>query len=193
MDNLLEFIHLAEKLKIEKRNGCTSEDQHESVADHCWRVSLMVLILGPMLEHKINIEKSLKLAIIHDLAEIITGDSSYFIFLESKEKREEKYNSERQAILFLTKKLPITLRNELIDLWDEFENNESNESKFILALDRMEAQIQHNEAKSSKWSSHDIQHAPTLLDKYCLFDAFLREFKHLIQEESNAKIEEIKN
>ncbi len=39
---LLKFIHLSEGLKNELRNGFTSTEKRESVAEHTWRVSLMI-------------------------------------------------------------------------------------------------------------------------------------------------------
>ncbi len=193
MADLLEFIHLSERLKIENRNGRTSQGNHESVADHCWRVALMVIILGPSLDKKINIEKALKLAIIHDLAEIITGDSPYFHYLENDNNLKEKHINEAKALESLVSKLPKNLRNEISDLWHEFEEKSSNEALFIHALDKMEAQIQHNEASFQNWNEYDIKYAPTLLDKYCQFDVSLNEFKTLVQAESKKKIKDNEN
>ncbi len=191
MNNILDFIHLSEKLKTEKRNGFTSSNKKESVADHCWRVSLMVILLGSYLDGKINTEKCLKLAIIHDLAEIITGDTPYFVYKHNKKMQQEKHINELTAMKKLVKDLPTEIKNEILDLWNEFESCSSNEAKFVLALDKLEAQIQHNESDASNWSEDDIKYAPTLLDPYCFFDSFLEEFKTLVQNESKIKIDEI--
>lgn len=78
-----------------------------------------------------------------------------------------------------------------MDLWNEFENFTSNEAKFVLALDKMEAQIQHNETDLLNWNEYDVKYAPTLLDPYCCFDSFLKEFKIVVQKESKEKIKEI--
>ena len=190
MKNLLAFIHLAEKLKTEKRNGHTSNDSPESVADHCWRVALMVILIGPSLNNKIDIEKALKLAVIHDLAEIITGDASYFLFFDNEKLKKEKHINEKKAIELLVEKLPKIQKNEILSLWNEFEESITSEAKFVLALDKMEAQIQHNETLFKNWTDNDVKYAPTLLDKYCSFDSFLEEFKLTVQEESNKKIKE---
>lgn len=186
--NLLAFIHLAEKLKTEKRNGHTSNGNPESVADHCWRVSLMVMLFGSSLDNKIDMEKALKLSIIHDLAEIITGDASYFLFFDNEKLREEKHINEKKAITLLAEKLPKKQADEILSLWNEFEESATSEAKFVLAIDKMEAQIQHNEAPFKNWTDYDIKYAPTLLDKYCNFDSFLENFKLIVQEESKSKI-----
>jgi len=188
---VLQFIKSAEKLKIELRRGKTSADARESVADHCWRVSLIILILSPLLDQEIDVEKALKLSIVHDLGEILTGDLPYYYFLGDKKKLEEKHLKERLSILKLTEKLPSEVKNEIIDLWDEFERMESVESKFVNAIDKMEAQIQHNQSHASNWNQFDIENAPKLLDDYCDFDCFLTNFKNLIQQESSEKIHQI--
>lgn len=190
LKELLSFIHLSEKLKIEKRKGHTSNDTPESVADHCWRVALMVILLGPSLGVKIDMEKALKLATIHDLAEIITGDASYFLFFNNEELRRKKYLNEKKAIKILVEKLPLFQKEEILSLWKEFEETTTIEAKFVLALDKMEAQIQYNETSFKNWTDNDIEHAPTLLDRYCNFDTFLEDFKIVVQEESNNKIKD---
>ncbi|WP_194848402.1 HD domain-containing protein [Candidatus Neptunochlamydia vexilliferae] len=188
LKKILSFVHLAEKLKIEHRNGHTSEDTNESVADHCWRVGLMVILLSPYLDKKIGLEKTIKMALIHDLAEIITGDSPYFLYEGNQVMAQEKHEKEYAAMKSLIGELPADVGKEIIDLWSEFEEQSSYEARFVLALDKMEAQIQHNEAPIHNWNDYDLEYADTLLDKYCDFDNFLSTFKKLVQEESLNKI-----
>lgn len=188
MNNILKFIHLAEKLKVEKRNSHNSHGIQESVADHCWRVALMVILLNSSLDKKINVEKALKLALVHDLAEIITGDSPYFLYYENEKRKKEKHIQEAKAIKLLVAKLPSKQRKEITNLWYEFEEKSSYEAQFIHALDKMEAQVQHNEADFKYWNDFDIKYASTLLDSYCDFDSFLKKFKSLIQYESKTKM-----
>jgi len=189
ISQILNFIHLAEKLKIERRNGYTSQNIQESVADHCWRVSLLVLLLAPYLGRKIDVEKALKLSVIHDLAEIITGDFPYYIFENNLKLREKKFYNELEAIQSLKNHLPKKIGDEIFNLWKEFEDGLSYESKFVNALDKIEAQVQHNEADFKNWNKHDLKYASNLLDKYCEFDPFLQKFKAFVQKESQDKIE----
>jgi len=63
LENILKFIHQSEKLKNELRHSWTSSGRQESVAEHCWRTSLMIILLAPKLEESINLEKALKMAI----------------------------------------------------------------------------------------------------------------------------------
>ena len=62
------------------------------------------------------------------------------------------------------------------------------EAKFVKAIDKIEAQIQHNEMSYMHWNDYDRKYAPNRLDKFCNFDSFLTKFKSLVQEESLQKI-----
>src|SRR5689334_10762205 len=103
---LLKFLHLCEGLKIELRNGYTSAGKRESVADHTWRISMMVLLFSSFLDQKISIEKALKIAIVHDLAELLTGDKPYFFYEGKNDLRCVKAEEELNAMKNIANSLP---------------------------------------------------------------------------------------
>ena len=185
---LLKFLHLSEGLKNELRNGRTSNEKQESVAEHTWRVSLMVLMFANFLDQKICLEKALKIAIVHDLAEVITGDQPYFVCEGREEVKQEKFEKELSAMRYIKSLLPETVGEDLFELWQEYEAGESLEAKFVKAIDKIEAQVQHNEMSYLHWNDYDRKYAPNRLDKYCNYDSFLTKIKALVQEESMQKI-----
>jgi len=186
---LLKFIHMAEGLKNELRNGHTSNGKRESVADHTWRVSLMALIFSPSLDYPISLEKALKISIVHDLAELLTGDKPYFIYEGKSDLKQIKNREELAAMEKIQQILPEAIGKELLDLWQEYEAGQTYEAKFVKALDKIEAQIQHNEMSFTHWNDYDKKYALTRLNDYCSFDSFLMRFKNLIQEESLQKMQ----
>lgn len=187
--SLLKFIHMAEGLKNELRNGHTSNGKRESVADHTWRISLMALMFSRSLDRQISIEKALKIAIVHDLAELLTGDKPYFVYEGKEDLQQAKIQEELAAMQKIQHILPEAVGKELLDLWQEYEEGQTYEAKFIKALDKMEAQIQHNEMSFNHWNDYDKKYALTRLNDYCSFDSFLTRFKNLIQEESRQKMQ----
>ncbi len=189
--SLIKFIHFSEGLKKELRNGYTSNDKRESVAEHTWRVSLMVMVLSKFLDNKICLERALKISIVHDLAEIITGDKPYFEHEGQPELEVDKGQKELRAMEQIKDLLPEIVGEELFQLWKEYEDGVSPEAKFVKAIDKIEAQIQHNEMSYQHWNDHDRKLASTRLDNYCNFDSFLMKIKHLVQEESRLKIKAI--
>lgn len=186
---LLKFIHIAEGLKKELRNGHTSNGKRESVADHTWRISLMALIFSRYLDQQISIEKALKIAIVHDLAELLTGDKPYFVFEDKPDLQHVKAQEELAAMRKIQDMLPEAVGKELLDLWQEYKECQTYEAKFVKALDKMEAQIQHNEMSFNYWNDYDKNYALTRLNDYCSFDSFLTKFKNLVQEESCQKMQ----
>jgi putative hydrolases of HD superfamily len=50
--------------------------RYESVADHSWRLAMLVILLEKQFSQNINLEKAIKIALIHDIPEILSGDAS---------------------------------------------------------------------------------------------------------------------
>ena len=85
---LLEIMHLAERLKDTTRHCYTSKGRHESVAEHSWRISLMAYFLEDAFPEA-DINKVIKMCIIHDLGEAFTGDIPSFYKTKADEAKEE--------------------------------------------------------------------------------------------------------
>lgn len=141
---LIDFMAKAEKLKANLRHSWLSDGRQESVAEHSWRLSLMVLLTKEWFPAA-DMERVLKMAVLHDLGEAVTGDIPAF------HKTERDREEERQALRRLLKTLPDSLNHELTALFDEMEALETEESKICHALDKLECLMQHNEADLSSW------------------------------------------
>ena len=134
--NVLDFAEVIGKLKKIKRSGWVRDGvtDSESVADHIFGLSTVALATA----HELNVdqEKITKMALVHDLGESITGDIVVDRGGKNVGSLEEKHLKERQAI----ESILGGLKNgqELISLWDEFEHQESRESKILKQLDRFE-------------------------------------------------------
>jgi putative hydrolase of HD superfamily len=186
--SILRLLKIAEKLKEELRHSWTSNGRHESVAEHTFRVSLMVILCAPYLDREINIEKALKMAIIHDIVEAKIGDTPFFKIPIGSFKEIKKKLLEEKAIKEIKASLNEELGTLIYNLFKEFEECKTYEAKFVKALDKMEANIQHNEADISTWVEEDILHVMNYLDRFCDFDSFLKSFKEEIRKESIEKI-----
>ena len=135
-NRLLSFIYLSERLKMELRHSWLSDGREESVAEHVWRVSLMVILFYPYLDEKINVEKALKMSVIHDLAEVITGDIPYYMTPEGSEAKRQKEVEEERAMKSIKEELKSIVGEELEELWIEYEKNETYEARFVRAIDK---------------------------------------------------------
>ncbi|MEI5906790.1 HD domain-containing protein [Bacillus spongiae] len=183
----MQIISLAEKLKYELRHSWISQGRQESVAEHTWRVSLMAILIEPYLDCKVDIAKLLKMIIIHDLIEAEACDVPAFDTMNNSTVKKQKVEREHQAIVKIKNTLPKELGEEVYNLWMEFEEKESYEAKVANALDKLEAQIQHNEADISTWL--EIEKEMTfMMGKHVEFDSFLKKFKDQIEQDGEEKM-----
>jgi len=188
LKKILELVSLAERLKVERRNSRTSFDTKESVADHSWRVALLAMLLAPTSGLSLDVEKVLKMAIIHDLPEIFSGDVPYFLTIDDPEAKSKKDQKEGEAIEQIRDIAGGQIGEELYLLWHEYNECQSTEAKFVKALDKIEAQMQHNQADFQFWNEHDLKYAMTWLNSYCDFSDQLSKVRELVQQDSSSKI-----
>ena len=135
--SILKVLTLAERLKFELRHSYTSSGRQESVAEHTWRMSLMAVLIEPLLTQKVDTARLLKMIIIHDLVEAEAKDVSALDVLRNPGIKAEKIKKEKQAIENLRATLSETNGQEIYDLFYEFENKATYESKVANALDKL--------------------------------------------------------
>ncbi|WP_027634451.1 HD domain-containing protein [Clostridium hydrogeniformans] len=187
MKDIFKIISLAEKLKNELRHSWLSSGRQESVAEHTWRMSLMAVLIEKNLSKPVNMEKLLKMIIIHDLVEAEAGDVPAFDIMNNEELKNLKAKNELKAIENIKNTLGMDLGEELYNIWIEFENKTSYEAKIANALDKLEVQVQHNEADFSTWI--DIEHSLCfMLGQYVEFEPALIELKDIIENEAKEKL-----
>ena len=141
---LVEFLGIIEKLKRNTRHLWNTDGRQESVAEHCWRLSVMALLVADEFPD-INAEKVVKMCLIHDFGEALTGDIPSFYKTAQDEKNEE------YAIADLLKRLPESISNEFSELFSEMAELNTAEAKLFKALDKLEAVISHNESPLDTW------------------------------------------
>lgn len=141
---LLNFLSVLEKLKCNTRHSWTSTGRHETVAAHSWRLAMMAFILKDELPG-IDMDKVLRMCLIHDFGEAVTGD------IPSFKKTDKDEEDEVAAIASMLAPLSEPLRSNLSTLFAEMDALETPEARVYKALDKMEAVIQHNEAPLNTW------------------------------------------
>jgi putative hydrolase of HD superfamily len=186
---IFDFLSLAEKLKCELRHCDLSNGRRESVAEHVWRTSLMALVIAPHLKEKIDLEKTLKMIIIHDIVEAICGDIPAFD-TDNPKVKQQKVENEQKAIQQIRQMLDAPSGDEIFHLWYEFEEKQSLESQVANTLDKLEAQIQHNESPLSTWLPVEKVRVFYKLEELGEFDPFLKSFKNHIKQQSILKLQE---
>ena len=181
----LETIHLAEGLKDELRHCYTSKGRHESVAEHSWRITLMAYFLKDEFPEA-DIDKVIRMCIIHDLGEVFTGDIPTFMKTGADETVEENLLDKWLA------SLPSPYNQEMKELYQEMKEQKTIEAKIYKAMDSLEALISHNESDISTWSENEYSLNMTYADDRVAFSEYLTKLRELIRQETIQKIEEAK-
>lgn len=187
LSDIYSFIHAAERLKNELRHSFTTSGRQESVAEHTWRMSLLAVLLSSKLDKKVIFEKLVKMIVIHDIVEIEAGDTPVPFMVGNEDLKRQKEERERTAIENVRKRLGDGIGEEIYQLWIEFENQETYEAKVAYALDKLEVQIQHNEADINTWIpvEYDLIYSRR---QYTQFDSCLDELRTIIERESEEKL-----
>lgn len=159
MGKALSFFKTVGELKNIKRQGILyyGVKDADSTTDHIFRLAVMVWFFGE--GRRINLAKAFKLALVHDLCKVYTGDITPYeglipknnknkyklawrwrrLSLQEKKKRhEKKYKKEYKAMQRLVAKLPLKLKTSMMKVWLDYQKVESPEAKFVSQLGRVE-------------------------------------------------------
>ena len=178
---LLEVLSTAEALKRNTRHSFSSGGRKESVAEHCWRLCFMAYFVGDEFPD-VDIDRVIRMCLMHDIGEAFTGDIPAF----SKTESDEAVEWER--IKEWIRSLPEPFRENLTDLFAEMREQRTKESQIYLALDKMEAIVQHNEADLSTWLPLEYETNLTYGEAETAFAPYMRELKETLRNDSLAKI-----
>ena len=179
---LLEALHVAERLKDETRHCTTTKGAPENVASHSWRMALMAYFMTDEFP-ELDMNKVIKMCLIHDLGECFTGDIPVFRKTPADEDREE-------ALLFAwAEALPGPLGTEMCALYAEMAARETLEARIYKALDGMEAVLQHNESDICSWEPHEYELNLTYAADRTDFSPYLKRMRQAIREETEVKIQ----
>ncbi len=181
VNDLLNALHTVEILKDTTRHSYTSKGRHESVAEHTFRLSLMAYFVKDEFPEA-NIDRVIKMCLIHDIGEAFTGDIPAF------DKTSADEETEKRLLYDWVDDLPAPYNTEMMALYREMEEQQTLEAKLLKALDGLEAVIQHNEAALSTWSDNEFEVNLTFAKDKCEFSPYLRDLRSVIKDETIDKI-----
>jgi len=151
-----KFYETVVKLKEIKRRGWIERGvkDPESISDHSFMVALLCLIVP---KQGIDKNKAVKMALVHDLAESITGD---YISTENWSggtiSKEEQLKKEEQAMKEILPLLDNETAKEIVSLWKEYEEGETTEARFVKDVDALEVLLQAYDYYSKKNYEKDL-------------------------------------
>ncbi len=147
----IKFIVEVDKAKeIMRRTYLTKSQRFENDAEHSWHLALMAPLLKEYIKEDVNIERVINMVIIHDLVEIDAGDT----FCYDKEGNLTKRERELKAADRIFNILPKDQAKIIYDLWNEFEEMKTIESRYAACLDRIQPILNNIATGGRAWKEN---------------------------------------
>lgn len=181
LEAILAFVQAAEKLKDTLRSGITSQGRAESTAEHSWRLCLMAMLFDRELGEFDRL-KLLKLCIVHDLGEAISGD----VPATQQVAGDGRAARERAALVALCAPLPADLRDELVALSDEYSAAASPEAILAKGFDKLETMLQHLIGKNAP--DFDYRFNLDYGTKHTVRHPLLKALRGLVDRETQGRV-----
>mgnify|MGYP006391350335 FL=1 len=153
IEKQLAFSLEIDKVKnIFRQTHLSGNGRNENDAEHSWHMAIMAYLLREYSNEDIDIAKVMLMCLIHDIVEIDAGDT-YAYDAEALQSQKAREDAAKQRIFAI---LPEEQAQELIALFDEFEEYETAESKFAHAMDNIQPLILNNSNNGGDWREHDV-------------------------------------
>jgi putative hydrolases of HD superfamily len=155
MQQIINFILEAEKLKgVTRKTRPLGLDRYENSAEHSWQLALFAISLGRFAQLPVDMNRVVRILLVHDIGEIDTGDT--IVFAEGG--WEERKAAELAAVKRIFGLLPEDQAAEFLCLWQEFEQAESNEALFAHAVDRAMPVLLNLANQGQSWRENGISY-----------------------------------
>ena len=153
IEKQFEFLKEIDKEKnIFRQTYLADGMRKENDAEHAWHMALFVMVLSEYANEDIDVLKTMKIVLIHDLIEIYAGDT----YAYDSKGNESKRGRELAAADRLFNILPKDQAEEFRALWDEFEENITPEARFANTMDKIQPLMLNNAADGRSWEEHGV-------------------------------------
>lgn len=153
IEKQFEFLKEIDKEKnIFRQTYLADGMRKENDAEHAWHMALFVMVLSEYANEDIDVLKTMKIVLIHDLIEIYAGDT----YAYDSKGNESKRGRELAAADRLFNILPKDQAEEFRALWDEFEENITPEARFANTMDKIQPLMLNNASEGRSWEEHGV-------------------------------------
>ena len=150
----IAFIMELDKIKqIGRQTYLADGSRKENDAEHSWHLALMCFVLAEYANEPIDVLKTMKMVLLHDVIEIDAGDTYAYDTEGNKTKREREVKAADRIFGLL----PEGQRTEFRGLWDEFEKMETPEAKFANMLDKVQPLLLNDASGGRSWEEHAVR------------------------------------
>ncbi len=155
MQHIVDFILELDKLKgVTRKTRPLGLDRYENSAEHSWQIAMLATSLAHYAETAIDINRVIGMLLVHDIGEIDTGDTIFYV----EDGWVERKAAELAAVTRIFGMLPEPQRARFMALWQEFENAETPEARFAHAADRAMPVLLNLANEGQSWRENGITH-----------------------------------
>ncbi|MCL2572737.1 MAG: HD domain-containing protein [Defluviitaleaceae bacterium] len=152
----IKFITEADKLKsIYRQTLITDKSRNETSAEHSWHLALMAMTLIEYSANPVDLDRVIKMAIVHDLVELYAGDTPAF----ADTIPEDKLAEEQAAADKLFALLPADQAAEYRGLWEEFDEMKTPDAMYAAAVDRVQPLLSNHLTNGHSWVKFNVDAA----------------------------------
>lgn len=153
MEEQLSFLVEIDKLKnIVRKSPLIDQSRKENSAEHSWHLALYALVLSSTTNEKINVDRVIRMLLIHDIVEIDAGDHP----IHESVDNNGQHDAELKAAYRIFGLLPGPLSKDLMALWLEFEEGKTNDAAFAKSLDRFQPLIHNIATEGGTWTEAGV-------------------------------------
>ena len=153
LDQQLSFITELDKLKsVIRQTLLLDKSRRENSAEHSWHLATMAVLLQEYAEEPVDLLKTIKMLLVHDVVEIDAGDT----FAYDTAGYADKDDREQKAAERIFGLLPAEQGRDFRQLWEEFEARQTAESKYANALDRLQPLLHNERTEGGTWRIHKV-------------------------------------
>lgn len=152
-DQMKFLLEIDKEKNILRQTHLSGHGRRENDAEHAWHMAIMIYLLREYANEKIDLAKTMMMALIHDIVEIDAGDTYAYdtAALATQQEREAKA---AQRIFGL---LPEDQREEMLALFQEFEDYETPEARFAHVLDNLQPLMLNDSNNGGDWREHQVK------------------------------------
>ncbi len=139
---MIDLLTALYRLKDEERAGWRLRGVFgaESVADHSWATALLCLLMAP--SAGLDVARAVSIALVHDIAEAVTGDRPARITDDGRPADEEAKRMEEEQAMERLFPMGSDVSARIHALWQDYERKESLEALFARDMNLIDMCLQ---------------------------------------------------
>lgn len=145
-------LEIDKEKNILRQTHLSGNGRRENDAEHAWHMAIMAYILQEYANEEVDITKVMLMCLIHDIVEIDAGDT-YAYDAEGLKTQKAREDAAKERIFSL---LPEDQKQELLQIFDEFEAFQTPEAKFARAMDNLQPLLLNNSNDGGDWKEHEV-------------------------------------